>query len=73
MQKASGQSDTVQILHTLRVSLLLKFKGAFIVAAGMSLALAMSVTVANTTLLIPADGPFFFLLAKWPRKLIGTL
>jgi hypothetical protein len=35
MQKANGQSDTVQILHTLKVSLLLKFKGAFIVAADM--------------------------------------
>jgi hypothetical protein len=35
MQKANDQSDTVQILHTLKASLLLKFKGAFIVAAGM--------------------------------------
>jgi hypothetical protein len=33
-----------------------------------------SVTVAkSTTLHIPADGPYFFLLAKWPRKPIGTL
>jgi hypothetical protein len=35
MQKANGQNDTVQILHTLKVSRLLKFKGAFIVVAGM--------------------------------------
>jgi hypothetical protein len=35
MQKANAQSDIVQTLHTLTASRLLKFKAAFIVAAGM--------------------------------------